>query len=75
MFEVSYNALCPRFVFPSTKFFSQKPLPNLVEKTKLEYVLPKLEQCYLIITANFNLWMSKGAHDIFSLVINLLKVD
>jgi hypothetical protein len=36
------------------------------------YVLPKLENCISII-ANFDLWMSKGAHDIFALVIKFLK--
>jgi hypothetical protein len=36
------------------------------------YVLPKLEDCISII-AKFDLWMSKGAHDIFALMINFLK--
>jgi hypothetical protein len=42
-----------------------------VEKTKLSYVLPTLAYCYSI-TTSFDLWMSKGAYDIFSLVINFL---
>jgi hypothetical protein len=44
-----------------------------VEKTKL-YVLPALVDCYYII-ASFDLWMSKGAYDIFALVIKFLGVD
>jgi hypothetical protein len=36
------------------------------------YVLPKLEDC---IIANFDLWMSKGAHDIFAFVINFLNFN
>jgi hypothetical protein len=36
-----------------------------VEKKKL-YVLPALADCYYII-ASFDLWMSKGAYDIFAL--------
>jgi hypothetical protein len=44
-----------------------------VENTKLSYVLPALAYCYSI-TTSFDLWMSKGAYDIFSLVINFLGV-
>ncbi len=42
-------------------------------ETKQKYVLPKLVECYSIIS--FGLWMSNGEHDIFALVINFLKVD
>jgi hypothetical protein len=45
-------------------------LVDLVEKTKQKYVLPKLKQCYSATT--FDLWMSKGAHDVFTLVINFM---
>jgi hypothetical protein len=38
--------LCPKVAFPSRKMFSQEVLVDLVEKTKQEYVLPKLKQCY-----------------------------
>ncbi len=31
-------------------------------------------KCYYVIT-NFDLWMSKGAHDVFALVINILGFD
>jgi hypothetical protein len=63
--------LNPHIVFPSIKTFSQAILPHLVQKTKDVYVLPKKIQCGLAI-ASFNLWTSKSAHDIFSLVINFL---
>jgi hypothetical protein len=53
--------LCPKDVFPSRNMFSQEILDNLVEKMKQEYVLLKLKQCYF--ATNFDLWMSKGAHD------------
>ncbi len=33
-----------------------------------------MHDCKITI-ASFDLWMSKGAHDIFSLVINFLEVD
>jgi hypothetical protein len=46
----------------------------MVEKTKQVYVLPKLTYC-ISTTTNFDLWMSKGAHDIFSLIINILGFD
>jgi hypothetical protein len=41
-------------------------LPNLVEKTKQTYVLPILAKCVSITTLSFDLWMSKGAHDVFA---------
>jgi hypothetical protein len=66
--------LCLRVLFPSKTIFSQKVLPNLVEREKQEYVLPKLVECYSTITS-FDLRRSKGTHDIFALVINFLKFD
>jgi hypothetical protein len=36
--------------------------------------MPKLTNCNSAIV-NFDLWMSKGAHDIFALVINFLGFD
>jgi hypothetical protein len=44
-----------------------------VGKTKQLYVLPILVDCYFV--ASFDLWMSKGAYDIFALVINFLGAD
>jgi hypothetical protein len=44
-------------------------LVDLVEKMKQKYVLPKLKQCYFA-TSSFDLWMSKGAHDVFVVVIS-----
>ncbi len=45
-----------------------------MEKTKQIYVLPKLTNC-ISAMASFNLWMSKGAHDIFVFVIIFLGFD
>jgi len=42
-----------------------------VEKMKQVYVLPKLIDC-IYATTSFDLWWSKGVHDIFTLVINFL---
>jgi len=64
--------LCPKVVFPSKKKKSQVILVDLVEKMKQKYVLPTLKQCYFA-TTTFDLWMSKGAHDVFALVINFLN--
>jgi len=55
----------------SRKIFQQDIIPTLVQKTKEDYVLLEFSQCVSAI-ANFNLWMSKGAYDIFALVINFL---
>jgi hypothetical protein len=48
-------------------------LVELVEKTKQLYVLIVLANCYSI--TSFDFWMSKGAYDIFALVISLLGFD
>jgi integral membrane sensor domain MASE1 len=40
-----------------------------VEKTKQSYVLLALAYCYSI-TTSFDLWMPKGAYDIFFVVAN-----
>ncbi len=39
---------------------------------KQVYVLPKLGDC---ISISLDLWMSKGAHNTFALVINFLGFD
>jgi hypothetical protein len=54
-------------------FFFHEILLKLAKKTKQVYVLPKLGNC--ISTTNFDLWMSKGAHDIFAFDINFLESD
>ncbi len=43
----------------------------MVQKTKKNYFLLEFSQCVSTITS-FDLWMSKGAYDIFALVINFL---
>jgi len=45
-----------------------------VESTKQKYLLRKLVECYYV-TTSFDLWISRGAHDIFVLAINFLGVD
>jgi len=60
--------------FPSHKVFSNDVLQNLVEKIKQIYVLLLLHDCKTT-TISSNLWMSKGANDIFALIINFLIID
>jgi hypothetical protein len=45
-----------------------------VEKINQLYVLPIIIECYTT-TTSFDLWMSKGANDIFALVLNFLGFD
>jgi hypothetical protein len=45
-----------------------------VEEKKQSCVLPALAYCYFI-TSSFDLWMSKGAYDIFSLVTSFLGAE
>jgi hypothetical protein len=56
--------LCPCVQFLSRKLFSNIVLPKLVGKTKETYVLLSLNDCSCA-TVSFDLWMSKGAHDVF----------
>jgi hypothetical protein len=66
--------LCPKLNFPSKRQFSQDILQGLVEKKNELYVFPALAKCHYA-TTNFDLWMSKGAYDVFALVINFLSND
>jgi hypothetical protein len=43
-----------------------------LEKTNQLYVVPALAKCYSI-TTYFDLWMSKGAYNVFALMINFLN--
>ncbi len=54
--------------------FSQETWSNLVDKINQLYVLLTLAKCDSTIVI-FDVWMSKGAHDIFTLVINILRMD
>ncbi len=42
--------------------------------TSTEFVQPALVEC-LIATYTFDLWMSKGAHDVFAMVVNFLSIN
>jgi hypothetical protein len=64
--------LFPRLLFPSKKYFSQEILLKLTKKCKLKYVLSLLDNCIFAIFS-FDLWMSCGTHDVFTLVINFLS--
>jgi hypothetical protein len=69
VFNVTIMSSC---AFPFLKLFSNIVLFELVENFKETYVLPLLND-YSCAIANFNLWMSKGTHDVFDLVINFLR--
>jgi hypothetical protein len=59
---------------PSQKLFSNIVLHELVEQFKKTYVLHLLND-YSCATASFDLWISKGAHDVFVLVIIFFGFD
>jgi hypothetical protein len=65
---------CFQVVFLFKKYFYSEILINLVKKTKQKYVFPKGANCIFAI-ANFDLWMFKGAHNIFTLVVNFLGTN
>jgi hypothetical protein len=58
---------------PLKKTFVGKALLSLVEKTMTIYVQPTLVNCLSTI-CTFDLWMSKGTHDVFD-VINFISND
>jgi hypothetical protein len=60
---------CPKLNFLSKRKISQDTLPRLVEKTNQLYVILALVECHFT-RANFDLWMFKGAYDVFPLVIH-----
>jgi hypothetical protein len=70
-FKILALYLCPGLNFLSKRQFSQEILANLVVKINQLYVLLNLIECYATITS-FDLWMNKGAHDVFALVVNFL---
>jgi hypothetical protein len=49
------------------KLFTKKLLLELMEKTKKLYILLALAYCYFV--TSFDLWMSKGAYNSFSLLL------
>jgi hypothetical protein len=61
--------LCPQVVFLSKKQFSHEILPKLEEKNEISICFTKIGRLY--IATSFNLWISKGADDIFALLILL----
>jgi hypothetical protein len=56
--------LCPQVVFPFIEHFFHNILFKLVDKKKTSICFIKIGTLY--ICNKFDLWMSKGAHDIFA---------
>jgi hypothetical protein len=51
---------------------SDRNIPNIVEKTKERYVLLPLASC-VTCTTSFDLWMFRGGHDTFSMVVSFIN--
>ncbi len=66
--------LCMKVVFPSKKAFVEGNFLSFVQKTLVEYAQFILAKCDLII-CTFDLWMSKGVHDVFSMVVIFFLSD
>jgi hypothetical protein len=66
--------LFPKLNFPSRRQFSQDILLGLMEKTNELYIVSALVKCHSTIVS-FDLWMFKGAYDVFALVINFQSND
>jgi hypothetical protein len=63
---------CLHVVFPSQHQLVTNVLPNIVEKTREKCVLPSLAS-YITCTSSFDLWMSRGGHDIFTMVVSFIN--
>ncbi len=66
--------LCIQFLFPPKKSFVEETLSSLVEKTMTTFVQPTLTD-YILAIYIFYLWMSKGARDVFDVVVNFISSD
>jgi hypothetical protein len=69
--------LCPKLNFPSRRQISQEILLGQVitnSEDKSTICFSRISR-FFSITTNFDLWMSKGAYDVFTLVINFLNID
>ncbi len=58
-------------VFPSKKVFVGEVLLALVKKALVTYVQLALAS-YMSTTCTFDLWMSRGTHDMFVVIVNFL---
>jgi hypothetical protein len=63
--------LDPKVVFLFRKTLSKKILPNMV-MCRLEFNVQLLLNATPIVMATFDLWMSRGQQDTFTLVVNFL---
>jgi hypothetical protein len=61
-------------LFPPRKSFVEETLSGLVEKTMTTYVQPTLTDC-ILVTCTFDLWMLKGARDVFVIMVNFISSD
>jgi hypothetical protein len=64
--------LCPKVVFINKKVFVDDVISKLVEKIMFTYVHPTFVDC-ISATCTFDLWMSKGTHDVFVVVVNFMS--
>ncbi len=61
-------------MFPSHRIQIEKVLPCMMKHTLEKFVLPYVNGV-VSVTTTFDLWMNKGALEIFALVINFLTLD
>ncbi len=64
----------PKSCFSFQKIVFTRMVAHVNGKNKKLYVLLALAKCNYV-TTSFDLWVLKGAHNIFALVINFLGVD
>jgi hypothetical protein len=66
--------LCLQLPFPPNKSFVEEILLGLIEKTMTIYMQSTLTD-YILATCAFDLWMFKGARDVFVDVVNFISSD
>jgi hypothetical protein len=60
--------------FSSKKVFIEEVFLSLVNITLTKFMQLALTEC-LTTTHTFDLWMSKGDHDVFAMVVNILSIS
>ncbi len=73
-FHILVFRLCPKVNFPCRKVFIWKVIFTLMKQTLIAYVQFSLAK-FLSTTCTFNLWMLKGAHNVFAMIVNFLSTN
>jgi hypothetical protein len=66
--------LCLKVNFPCRKVLLKRVFPTLVKKTLTTYMQSTFAKC-LLTTCTFDIWILKGAHNAFVMIVNFLSTS